>query len=626
MLGRKKIRELFNAPTFPGNLKRSSMAARAFSLIMGLLVSAALWFLLVPLLTGIQIQRDITAFSFFLMALVMLTLLKSGHIEIASGLLVGFLWLILGFAMITGEGTREPAYLGFSLVILASGILFGKKSAFIVAIVSILAGIITIYLGETGLIVPMRIPGSLWAYFIGSSLILLLLASMMSIGIASPAKTEELILSEVNKRLEAQASQLRSEENLSIALASKKRLENAMTNVTRGIDSETGISFLKNLTIQLTKVLSVDLAFIGESTEDLYSIQSLAWVHDGIEKEPILYNIKDAPGIETLLKKPSVYIEGISQKFPNDPVFGKTHAEGYVSLPLLDSQGACLGLIFIVSYNKITDLPFFENILHVFGARAGAEIERLRYERRLQSLNADLEKKVDARTSQLQLAIKELESFSYSVSHDLRGPLRAVMGFGQLLSEEYSEILEDKGQKYIERIQTATLGMSQLIEDILLLSKISRSPLDATEIDLSEIAKEVIQELQELDSTRNIEWKVQPGLLAKCDPKLIRIALENLLRNSYKFTKGNEIAKITFSGNEEQGKTVFVISDNGIGFDMKYIEKLFQPFQRLHSDVEFEGTGIGLATVHRVIQRHGGKVWAEAEPEKGSQFFFTIAG
>jgi two-component system NtrC family sensor kinase len=218
----------------------------------------------------------------------------------------------------------------------------------------------------------------------------------------------------------------------------------------------------------------------------------------------------------------------------------------------------------------------------------------------------------------------ELEAFSYSVSHDLRAPLRSIDGFSQLLLEECADTLNAKGQDYLKRVRTSAQRMGDLIDDLLELSRVGRAALHRDRIDISAIAKAVVEELRTKDPERKIAVRVQERLLADADAGLIRIVFDNLLGNAWKFTMKTDAPRIDVEAKWDAGAATFCVRDNGAGFSMEYAESLFRPFQRLHSDTDFPGTGIGLATVHRIIDRHGGRIWAESAVDRGAAFFFTL--
>jgi len=242
----------------------------------------------------------------------------------------------------------------------------------------------------------------------------------------------------------------------------------------------------------------------------------------------------------------------------------------------------------------------------------------------LKEAGADLERRVETRTRDLAAANKELEAFSYSVSHDLRAPLRAIDGFSKAVLTDYSPRLDERGRHYLERVRAATQRMAQLIDDLLGLARVSRRELVRKRADLSEIACQVGAELSRRQPTRQVRVDVQPALTAQADPHLLTIVLENLMGNAWKFTGKTADAHVEVGRRADGPDPAFYVRDNGAGFDMAYADKLFGAFQRLHAEADFEGTGIGLATVQRIVTRHGGRIWAEGAVGKGATFYFTM--
>ncbi len=246
--------------------------------------------------------------------------------------------------------------------------------------------------------------------------------------------------------------------------------------------------------------------------------------------------------------------------------------------------------------------------------------ERKRAEAMVRSLNAELEKRVVG----VGAANQELEAFTYSVSHDLRAPLRAMDGFSQALLEDYADKLDAEGRDYLKRVRAASVHMGRLVDDLLQLSRTGRAELERTTVDLSKLARATSVELRKTKPDREVTFDIAPGVVAKGDPRLLPIVLENLLGNAWKFTSKHPEARIEFGVTKEDGRPVYYVRDDGAGFEMAYADKLFKPFQRLHSADKFEGNGIGLATVARIVRRHGGRVWADSAVEKGTTVYFTL--
>lgn len=295
-----------------------------------------------------------------------------------------------------------------------------------------------------------------------------------------------------------------------------------------------------------------------------------------------------------------------------------------LAVPLV-SEGQVLGSISIYTREgeKVWGADL-EPLLKIIGDIIINALQRKQAEESIRKLNEELELRVAQRTQQLEAANTELEAFAYSVSHDLRAPLRAINGFSLALLDDYDDQLDQTAKDYLHRSRTASQRMGQLIDDLLKLSRITRSDMLYEPVNLSTLANEIICELHETESHRMVEFKLQPDLIVLGDEHLLRIALVNMLSNAWKFTRKKDQAQIEFGCITGKKQPVFFVRDNGAGFEMNYVDKLFGTFQRLHPNHDFEGTGIGLATVKRIILRHGGNVWAEGQVNQGATFYFTI--
>jgi len=274
---------------------------------------------------------------------------------------------------------------------------------------------------------------------------------------------------------------------------------------------------------------------------------------------------------------------------------------------------------------ELTISPLMLGEKYEFSACVRDVTQRKRWQEEIETLNETLEQRVTDRTTQLQLVNRELEAFAYSVSHDLHAPLRAIDGFSRSLALDYADKLDARGTADLERVRNAAQRMGQLIDDLLALSRLARSEMRLAPVDLASLARDAVAECQAAEPSRVVELHIAPGLQDMADARLTRVALENPIGNAWKFTSKQPDARIEIGVEPHAGGTAFYVRDNGCGFDMAYADKLFGAFQRLHSRAEFDGTGIGLATVQRIVHRHGGHIWAHAAVDQGATFYFTLS-
>ncbi len=305
----------------------------------------------------------------------------------------------------------------------------------------------------------------------------------------------------------------------------------------------------------------------------------------------------------------------------DNPLLPYTRSE--MALPLI-LHDQVIGALTVQSAEEAAFSQEDITVLQVMADQLAIAIENARLYEQIRRYAAELEQRVAERTVELAAVNKELETFAYSVSHDLRAPLRSIDGFSRALLEDYEDRLDAEGQDYLHRIRAACQRMGQLIDDLLRLSRVTRTEMYRAPVDLSALAQEIAVELQEMQPERQVEFIIQPGLMADGDARLLRVVLENLLGNAWKFTGKQERARIEFGLTEVGGQQAYFVRDDGAGFNMAYAHKLFGAFQRLHSVAEFDGNGIGLATVKRIIHRHSGRVWAEGSVGQGATFYFTL--
>ena len=407
-----------------------------------------------------------------------------------------------------------------------------------------------------------------------------------------------------------------------VNVSEQKRREALLLSVAQGMTGETGEAFFTALARHAAPTLRADMVVVSELMSD-QQVQTLAVSMDGALTPNFKYSHADTPCGEALSRTDlCVHEQGLAHAYPELSSMTGVQASAYVGQSLRDQDGTAIGMLSAMWRQPITLSAEMRALMSIFSGRATAELIRLRREREIQRLNATLEQRVKLRTAELEKLNAELDSFAYSVSHDLKSPLRAIDGFTWLLGEQLEGRLQPDETQLFDRVLASTQRMSALIADLLALARVSQGQIELTRTNLSELAEQVMQAERAKQPERRLKWHIEPGLVCVCDPRLMRIALENLLGNAVKYTRDQpepviEVGRVPAESGEPLS---FFVRDNGVGFDMAYADKLFKPIQRLHKPSEFDGTGIGLATVRRIVERHGGSVSGCAAAGQGAEF------
>ena len=407
-------------------------------------------------------------------------------------------------------------------------------------------------------------------------------------------------------------------------ISPRKHVESAMQALAVSAPRAGTDDFFFDCVKNLASVYGARFAFIGLLKENENEVRTLAvWAGDGFA-DNFDYDLEGTPCKDVLNRNKELVPSGAATIYPNDALLVEMGVDSYFGAPLITSHDETLGLVAVMDVKPMELSEWTAPILGMFATRIAVELEKRSANLALRQLNQSLERRVAERTAELEALNKELESFSYSVSHDLRAPLRTIDGFSRALMEDYGDQLDATARDYLHRVRGGSQRMGQLIDDMLGLSRVTRRKLNRAPVNLSELAQDAIAQLREGEPERQVRLDIETDLYANGDPDLLRIALVNLFHNAWKYTARQSAPHIQFRKHANGVEATFVVTDNGVGFDMQYADNIFTAFQRLHTDSEFQGSGIGLATVARVIQRHGGRVWAQSEPEHGASFYFTL--
>lgn len=409
-------------------------------------------------------------------------------------------------------------------------------------------------------------------------------------------------------------------------VSEEKRREAMLLRVAEGMSPATGPAFFLSAAEHLADAVGAGGVVIGEVSQD-HQIATLGLVVEGqlqpnrsLDLHHTTYNRLLGADELQVIDTPS------RQVLQSTPPFDPDHIQTIAGIALRDPDRAAVGIIAVVWPTGGPVNPGALALISIFASRCNAELIRLRRDREIAQLHETLEQRVQARTEQLEYLNRELDTFAYSVSHDLKSPLRSIDGFMHVLQEQMDERLTPDDRDIMDRVISSVTRMNGLIADLLALARVSQGQLQRMDVNLSDIAEGVVRQERHRDPTRSVRVDIAEGLRANCDPRLAQIVLENLIGNAWKYSRQRDDACITIGQDTliEGSAPVFFVRDNGAGFDMARADRLFKPFSRLHGPSEFEGTGIGLATVRRIIERHGGHIRAEAAVGAGATFRFDF--
>jgi len=407
-------------------------------------------------------------------------------------------------------------------------------------------------------------------------------------------------------------------------ISEKKRLVDAFRAAASVFPGFFGPSLFNNLVESISTLMDIEYVLIASpDAKNARRLKSLAFCKKGSILENVEFTIDGSP-LENIYSRGNLLDNYNSATILPHSFFCCFKVQSILARALMDAESKPLGVLLLFDSRRFSNIDSLQAVVDIFAARASAEIERNKAYELMRQQQAHLQNLVDMRTQELTLANKELEAFSYSVSHDLRAPLRSISGFATILTEDFKNLFTREAIGYISRIEQNANYMSELIDDLLQLSRVSRFTINRTRVNLSELVKTSVKRLQEIDPRENATIDIEPNIIVEGDRNLLSIAIDNLVSNAWKYTSKTQYTIIECGQKEINGFPVYYIKDNGAGFDMKFSHKLFTAFNRLHSSDDFQGTGIGLATVSRIISRHNGKIWAEAQLNQGASFYFTL--
>ncbi len=499
--------------------------------------------------------------------LVLLYLQRRGWLRRVSLILVLLFWAYITFDLIGFGGIRNPISTAFLLLILVAGTLLGQAGVMLTLILSIASTLAIVYLEISGHLPPAITDLSPLQHWISFVTTLLGSGVVMVLWQRSITRAMDQARADLAERTRAEVALRQSESKLRSLLA-------ALPDVIVIFDARGTIHEV--FTGRLEQMAAMSAEMVGKSIHDLMPESATRGIQEVLDRAII------GGGVEEFQYR-----------------MGKSWFEAHAVAYLADDETQVLWLARDITRQK------------------NAEDE-------IRLLNTELEDRVQKRTAEMETVVQQLEEFTYTVSHDLRTPLRGVNGFTGILLNDYKNYLPPEGQELLLRIQRNSLNMGKLIDDLLEFSRLGRKSITQRQVDLAGLCHEALQDFEQDISNRSVKITIQDMPYARADYDLMKSVMTNLLSNALKFTRRKEHPVIEVGSTRKDGKTVYFVRDNGVGFDMNYAHKIFGVFQRLHEDNDFEGTGVGLAIVQRIISKHGGQVWAESEVHEGTTFYFTL--